>query len=293
MKRLSPLVFFGTEDFSATILQKMLDSGLEIEAVITKPDLRIGRGRQLRPTKVKALALTQQIKVFTSTNNDELRQAVKQTQRRCAVLASFGRIIPEDVIQAFHYGIINVHPSLLPLYRGATPIESVILNGDKSTGVSIMQLNKELDAGAIYGQSKLPLNDQETTPALYQTLAKIGGDLLIHTLQDIANGLEPKAQDSNQATYCRTLTKSDALLDPSQDKAINLERKVRAYLKWPKARIKFQNHEIIILSASVTAKPKHQLSFLCVDERYFNLETVLSPSGKPSSAQQYYHNFLA
>lgn len=293
MTRLSPLVFFGTEDLSAKILHGLINSDFEIEAVITKPDLISGRGRKKRPTKVKQLALKSNIKVFEVTNKDDIRQAVANTTGQTGILAMFGKIIPEDVITAFKNGIINVHPSLLPKHRGPSPIISSILAGDKTTGVSIMLLVNEVDAGPVYSQAKLELTGKETIVELNNKLISLSNNLLIKTLMDIENGLEAKPQDHDKATFCHMVKKSDGILNPTLYTAQELERQVRAYGIWPKSRLKYRDKEVVVLKATVGEKPDTRLSIRCKDDNYLNIETVLSPSGKPTTAQQYINNFLS
>ena len=293
MRKLSPLVFFGTEKFSAKILRALLQSRFEVEAVITKPDTARGRGQQKKPTDVKNLALESGIKVFEITNKEELRQAIKKTSCQTGVLASFGKIIPEDVIAAFRNGIINVHPSLLPLHRGPTPIESAILNGDEETGVSIMLLANEVDAGDVYAQTRLALTGRERASELHNTLADIGSDVLITTLSNIEAGALATEQNHQRATFSKMVTKDDGILHPELYSATELERRIRAYDMWPRSRLYYMGKAIIVLSAQAGTSPASKISVSCKDGSYLNIETVLSPNGKPTTAQQFVNNFLA
>lgn len=292
MIQLSPLVFFGTEEFSVEILHGLISSDFKIEAVITKPDLISGRGRQKRPTEVKQLALASGIPVLEISNKGELRQAIAKTSRQTGILASFGKIIPDDVITAFKYGIINVHPSLLPLHRGPSPIENAILQGDSETGISIMLLANEVDAGDVYSQESIRLSGQETAKDLYQQLAKLGASTLVKTLHQIENGLKAQPQDHSKATFSHMISKADGLLNPKKYAAQDLERQIRAYNLWPKSRLIYRGREIIVLEASVSNKAETELSICCKNNTYLNIKTVLSPSGKPTSAKQYINNFL-
>ncbi len=293
MKKLSPLVFFGTEDLSAEILQALINSDFIVEAVITKPDLISGRGRKKQPTKVKQLALESGIKVFEVASKEDIRQSIAKTSGKTGVLAMFGRIIPEDVITAFENGIINVHPSLLPKYRGPSPIISAILAGDKTTGVSIMSLVNEIDAGPVYSQEEIELTGRETIADLNQKLINLSRELLIRTLTNIENGLEARPQDHDKATFCKMIKKPDGILDPRSYTAQELERQIRAYAIWPKSRLNYGGGEIVVLSATVSDQPDTKLSVRCKDNNYLNIKTVLSPNGKPTSSQQYINNFLA
>lgn len=292
MTKLSPLVFFGTENFSVEILKGLIGSDFEVEAVITKPDLISGRGQKKRSTGVKQLAVESNIPVFEAENKDSIRQAIAKTSCQTGVLASFGKIIPEDVIAAFKNGIINVHPSLLPLHRGPSPIENSILNGDTETGVSIMLLANEVDAGDVYDQAKIILTGKEKSSELYRNLAKLGSDVLITTLTKIESGLKAKPQDSSRASFSHMLTKSDGMLDPIKYTAYELERRVRAYEIWPKPRIIYKSQDIIIVKATADKESNSDISISCKDNTYLNIRTTLSPSGKVTTAQQYVNNFL-
>ncbi len=292
-KTIAPIVFLGTEDFSAAILKALINSDFTVEAVITKPDAKVGRGRKLSPTKVKKLALEHEITIFEVKNKDDIRQAIRQTSQKTGVLASFGKIIPEDVITAFKNGIINVHPSLLPQYRGPSPIESAILNGDRTTGVSIMLLANEVDAGDVFSQEALELTGKETASELYNTLADIGSKLLINTLAEVENGLTAKPQNHSSASFCQMIKKDDAILLPEAESAELLDRKIRAFYSWPKAKIKLGGREVIVLEASVGKSPNSLINFLCADGKYLNIERLMSPHGKSTTAKQYYNSFLA
>lgn len=290
-KKLNPLVFFGTEDFSADILSALIKSNFIVEAVITKPDLVKGRGKKVTPPAVKILAENNNIPVFQISNTDDLKAAVAKTSLQTGVLASFGKIIPESVINSFKNGIINVHPSLLPKYRGSTPIESVIINGDSKTGVSIMNLVKEVDAGPVYNQAELILNGDESKEELYKKLARIGGNLLLDTLYKIENeNLIPIEQNHSKAILTSMLQKSDGLLKPQLYTAQKLANQIRAYQDFPKPKYTFFGHEIIILKAEVSNLPSI-LSVQAKDGKYLNIRQIKSPTGKTISAEEFIRGY--
>jgi methionyl-tRNA formyltransferase len=168
-----------------------------------------------------------------------------------AVLASYGRIIPQAILDEFPLGIINVHPSLLPIYRGPTPIEQAILDGATKTGVSIMRLTAGMDEGPIYKQKTLHLMGEETKTDLARQLQKLGADLLTEVLPAIGDGsLKPRQQPHpSRATYSRLLAKEDSIIDWHKS-AEQLEREIRAYAGWPKSRTKIGDIEIIITKAN-------------------------------------------
>ncbi len=248
------IIFFGTEDFSLGALQALVEAGYPIAAVVTKLDSPQGRGHKLTPPKVKTYAIEHNIPVWQPTKLSEIADDIRGIDSPVGVLVSFGKIIPQSIIDLFTPGIINVHPSLLPKYRGPSPIETTILNGDTSTAVSIMQLSAAMDAGPVYGYTPLDLRGDETAPELYKSLGEIGNQTLLKLLplilQGDATGLQ---QDDQQATYCHLIQKSDGSIDWNKS-AVQIEREVRAYAEWPKSRATLGSIDVIITKAEVVAE---------------------------------------
>lgn len=288
------LIFFGTEDFSAISLQALIDAGYDIAAVITKPDSRSGRGQKLVAPAVKTIAESHDIAVWQPHKLSEIAEYLRTLQPVVGVLVSYGKIIPQSIIDLFTPGIINVHPSLLPKYRGPSPIESTIIHGDQTTGVSIMQLSAAMDAGPVYTQKVHELHGTETQPELYQTLGQAGSRLLIESLPSILeDSLSPVPQNDADATYCQLLQKSDALLDPTSHTATELERKVRAHLSFPRSKLEFAGHTVIVTKASVASSPKTPLDLKCRDDHFLRVEEVIAPSGKKMNAEAFIRGYAA
>ncbi|MBQ9019809.1 methionyl-tRNA formyltransferase [Candidatus Saccharibacteria bacterium] len=196
-----------------------------------------------------------------------------------AVLASFGVIIKQDLLDLFEStgGILNIHPSLLPKYRGPSPIESALLNGDTTFGVSIMKLAKAMDAGPIYYQTTLD-GKNLTKSELYTELATLGATWLIKNLFNLPT---PVPQDDNSATYCQKLDRSMSPLDPKSKTAPELYNQIRALATWPKSTYTFYNKECIIHSAHISDHSESPLSLLCKDGKYLTIDE-LQPAGKKS-----------
>lgn len=282
------IIFFGTEDFSLTALTGLIEAGYDIAAVVTKPDSKRGRGQILTAPSVKILAERHNIPVWQPARLADIADDVRALQPVTGVLVSYGKIIPQSIIDLFTPGIINVHPSLLPKYRGPSPIESAILHGDSSTGVSIMQLSRAMDAGPVYAVKNHPLHGTETQLELYHTLAVIGTNLLIETLPAILdNSLTPTPQEETKAIYCSLLTKSDALLEPSTLTASDAERRVRAYLGYPKARINVNGLQLIVTKAHVASTKNTPLDLECKDGAFLIIDELISPHGRRMSADAY------
>lgn len=288
------IIFFGTEDFSLTALRGLIEAGYTIGAVITKPDSKKGRGQKLVPSSVKVLATEHNIPVWQPAKLKDVTEDIKSLGKVTGVLVSFGKIIPQSTIDLFTPGIINVHPSLLPKYRGPSPIESAIKNGDAKTGVSIMQLSAEMDAGPVYSAQIHELNSTETRPELYHALADIGTNLLLEVLPSIMDGsLQPTPQDENKATYCSLLKKEDALLDLSSLSAQDAERLIRAHLGFPKSKLNVNGHLVIVTKAHISDQQKTPLDFVCRDGAYLSVDELIAPSGKRMNAESFLRGYAA
>ncbi|NLA43179.1 methionyl-tRNA formyltransferase [Candidatus Saccharibacteria bacterium] len=281
------ILFFGTEDFSLITLRALVEAGFNIEAVITKPDARRGRSRHETSPKVKIYAQEQGVAVFQPNNTPELVEYVSTFQNPAGVLVSYGKMIPQSVIDLFSPGIINIHPSILPKYRGPSPIESTIQNGDKETGVSIMQLDARMDAGPIYDIVIHPLNGSETKPDLYKTLGEKGANRLVQILPDILNeSILPTPQNDEDSTYCSLLSKDDTLVDPSQLSSQEIERRIRAHLTFPKTRLPFYGDNRIITKSHVSETPSDK-TITCKDGSLLSIDELIAPSGKTVSTEEF------
>jgi methionyl-tRNA formyltransferase len=286
------IIFFGTEDFSLTVLEGLIEAGHNIAVVVTKPDSKKGRGQQIVMPSVKVLAMKHDITVWQPTKVAEINEDIKALGSVTGVLVSYGKIIPKSTIDLFTPGIINVHPSLLPKYRGPTPIESAIKNGDEKTGVSIMLLDPGMDTGPVYAAQEYQLNGTETRADLYRSLAVLGTNLLLETLPGAMNGtLASTPQDNDQATYCQLLKKSDAELDLSKLTAIEAERLVRAHLGFPKSKLSLGDNTLIITKAHVSSEQKTPLDFLCRDGAYLSVDELVAPSGRHMEAAAFLRGY--
>jgi methionyl-tRNA formyltransferase len=288
------IVFFGTEDFSLATLQQLIEAGYFIAAVITKPDAPRGRGHRLAPPRVKVLAQQHNIPVLQPQKLKDITENLRSLGPATGVLVSYGKIIPQSIIDLFVPGIINVHPSLLPKYRGPSPIESAIEHGDQETGVSIMQLSAAMDAGPVYTQIHHPLTGAETQPELYATLAQKGAKTLLEVLPAIMSGeLQPIPQNDADATYCQLLGKEDAWLNPTNLTASQAERKVRAHLSWPKSKLRFGDHTIVVTKAHAASTQKTPLDFACRDGGFLCIDELIAPSGRHMNADAFLRGYAA
>ena len=291
----TPIIFFGTEDFSAISLQQLIDDNFNIVGIITKPDSKKGRGQKIQPPKVKIIGEEYNIPVLQPQKMNEIIDFIHNFDKPAGVLVSFGRIIPQNIIDLFTPGIINVHPSLLPKYRGPSPIESTIFNGDKKTGVSIMSLSKKMDAGDVYIQEEFPLKGNETSSELYNTCGKIGAEMLINHLPAIMSAkMTANPQNESEATYCQLLKKSDAILNPETQTAEQAERQIRAFEIFPKSKIQIGENLPIVSSAKVANENSNNspLTIKFSDGKFLQIEKITAPSGKQMSAESYINGYL-
>ena len=224
------IVFMGTPDFARESLDKIYKAGYEICAVVTQPDRPSGRGMKLVPSPVKEYALEKNLKLFQPekiTNNKEFKDEIRALQPDLVCVVSYGVILPKSFLKIPPQGCINVHPSMLPKYRGSAPIQWAVLNGDKTTGVTIMYLNEEMDAGDIILQEETDIGDNETTGELWNRLSTLGAELLIKSIKKIEDGTcERKAQGEN-FTLAPMIKKEMAKINWEEKNSVQLKNLVR------------------------------------------------------------------
>ncbi len=250
--------FLGTPDFAAEHLKALLaDDHYEVVGVVTQPDRPSGRKMQLTPSPVKVLALENNIEVLTPENlkkQPEILDRIKSWKTEVAIVVAFGQILNQDFLDSFTYGAVNVHGSLLPLWRGAAPIQRSIEAGDTVTGVSLQKIVKKLDAGPVIGERKLILNDEITAKEVYQQLVPLGCDLLKVELMDFIRGnLAAIAQDEEFVSFAAKIEKEESLIDFAQS-AKKIHDKVRAFNMGPGTYIQFKGQRLKIHKTKVIAE---------------------------------------
>ncbi len=232
------IIFAGTPDFSVPPLKALINSDHEVIGVYTQPDRPAGRGRKLKPSPVKQVAMDNDIPVFQplSLKDKEAQQELSDLNADLMVVVAYGLILPKEVLEAPRLGCINIHASLLPRWRGAAPIQRAILAGDKESGITIMQMDEGLDTGDMLLKKTCPIEEGDTGSSLHDKLSGMGADALMEALLLIINGqVKPEKQDDSQASYAEKLQKAESLLDwraSSQD----LVNKIRGFNAWPVAQ---------------------------------------------------------
>jgi methionyl-tRNA formyltransferase len=239
----------GTPQAAVPTLGQCLHDGHEVVAVWTQPDKPAGRGNKVAFSPVKEFALSHGLSVFQPARikNDEAKQLFGSHHAEVAVVVAYGRILPDEFLRAPRRGCINVHFSLLPLYRGAAPTNWAVVNGETETGVTTMFIEPTLDTGPILLQRKTPIGEKETAPELMERLARIGAELLGETLARLDN-LTPRPQHDRDATYAPVLNKEDGLIDWSLS-AFDIERRIRGFQPWPNAYTSFNSKSLILWEA--------------------------------------------
>ena len=238
--QVAKIIFFGTPEFAVPSLKLLSERGFNLVQVVTQPDKPAGRQLALRPPPVKAAAKQLGLKVSQSLNLERLQEA----KADLGVAVAYVRLIPQRILDLFPLGCLNVHPSFLPKYRGPSPMQSAILNGDEFTGVSLIKLDQKMDHGPIVAQSqRLPIKDSDTAISLHDLLAQSGADLLCRILPDYLSGqIQPLAQAESLATFTKILKRADGQINWRQT-ALAIERQIRAYFPWPGSFTYFTGHK--------------------------------------------------
>lgn len=248
-------VFMGTPDFAVPTLQKMIDMGIEVTAVVTQPDKAKGRGKKVIYSPVKECALAHDLPVYQPVRirkEPEFIQTLRDMKPDVIVVVAFGQILPKEILDIPRLGCVNVHASLLPKFRGAAPIQWSIIDGEEVTGVTTMLMDAGLDTGDMLLKTEIPMDPKETGGSLHDKLAAVGGELLEKTLIGLEAGtIVPEKQDDSQAgEYARMLDKELGHIDFNQP-AVVIERLIRGLNPWPSAYTKFEGKTLKIWSADV------------------------------------------
>jgi len=249
------VLFAGTPEFAARCLESLLQSRHRVVAVITQPDRPTGRGLALTPSPVKKLAAEQGIQITqpTSLRDARAQAELKRFRADVIIVAAYGLILPQAVLEFPRHGAVNVHASLLPRWRGAAPIQRALLAGDRDTGVSIMQMDAGLDTGPVLLQKKIPIQDDDTAGSLHDRLAELGAGLMVQALDALeAGGLKATPQPDEGATYAAKVDRREARVD-WRESALTVNRRVRAFNPSPGAETRVRGVELKIWRCSTAA----------------------------------------
>lgn len=263
------IVYMGTPDFALKPLEALLKSKHKVVGVVTQPDRIKGRGKKLLPPPVKVLAEENGIMVLQPTvlkDNDEFLNKLKELNPDVNVVAAYGRILPKEVLKAPKFGSINIHGSLLPKYRGAAPIQRAILDGEKETGITIMQMEEGLDTGDMLLKESISIEKMDY-PALSERLSQMGGEVLLRALDLLEKGeLKAEKQNEELACYSALIKKEDGIIDFSNKTAEEIDRMIRAYEPWPGAYCYLEDDSVLKFKAGESIDNEDYSLFGNIDE---------------------------
>jgi methionyl-tRNA formyltransferase len=294
------IVYAGTPEFAATALAALLETEHRISAVYTQPDRPAGRGRKLKASPVKELALEHGIEVRQpeSLKDGDTQQALAALEPDVMIVAAYGLLLPAEVLAIPRLGCLNIHASLLPRWRGAAPIQRAILEGDAETGVTIMQMDVGLDTGDMLYKLATPITAEDNSQHLHDRLAELGAQAIVEALQAIqAGSIPPEPQDDALANYAKKLSKAEAAIDWQQS-AAQIARQVAAFNPWPVAQTQLEEKVLRIWEAEalpdsanaspghVIAEAKQGIDVVC-GEGTLRLKRLQLPGGKPLSAAEF------
>ena len=296
------ILFMGTPDFAVASLKRLVEDGHELCGVFTQPDKPKNRGHKLTPSPVKEYALSQGLEVYQplKMRDGEAFSIVERLAPELIVVAAYGKILPEDILNFPKYGSINVHSSLLPKYRGAAPINWAILDGEETTGVSIMYMAKELDAGDVILQKTTPIDPREDALALTTRLAELGAEALSETVAALQDGTAVRTpQDGSKMTYASMLTKEMSPVDWTRS-AHAISCPIRGLIPWPCATTDVISGEPMKLYAAeetgadtsaqpgtIVAAGKAGIDIACGDGKLLRLTELQAQGGKRMTAAAY------
>lgn len=250
------VVFFGTSEFAIPALDALVKSpDLSVKAVVSQPDMPVGRHQKLEPTPVKLYAQTINLPVLQPEKirgNEVFFNLLKELDPDLFVVISYGQILPKKILNLPKHGCINIHGSLLPKYRGASPIQHALLNGDTTTGITFMKMNEKMDEGDMLVLKKYDILDNDTFETVYKKLAVLGGAMAPLVISDYLEGiLTPIKQDNSKATTCGKIEKNDGYIHWDKQSAKEIQNRIRAYTPWPSCFTTWGGKRLKILSAKI------------------------------------------
>lgn len=296
------ILFMGTPDFAVPSLEALIGAGHTICGVFTQPDKPKNRGMKLQPTPVKEIAISHNIPVFqpVKLRDGSAVETIRQLAPELIVVAAYGRILPQEILDYPARGCINVHSSLLPRYRGAAPINWAVVNGDAETGVTIMHMVPELDAGDIIAQASTPIDPEETVESVHDRLAQLGGSLLVDTVAQLEAGTALRTpQDPTQVTLAPILSRALSPIDWTQS-ARAVHNKIRGLVPWPATSTDVISGETVKLFRStvpgiksfsspgtVVAAGREGIDIACGDGQVLRILELQAPGSRRMSAADY------
>lgn len=305
MPRVGTIVFFGTPEFAVPTLEALVEAGRKPELVVSRPARPTGRGRKVEDPPVAAAAREHGIDVLQPERvaDEEVLGKLQELKPDVSVVVAFGQIFPAELLEVPKHGSINLHASLLPKYRGASPIQSALVHGEKKTGVTTMLMEEELDAGPILLQEEVEIRRSETAGELAERLAKIGGGLMVQTLEQLEKGkLKPRKQRDESASYASKFSKGDGRMNWALE-ADELYNRLRAFDPWPGLTATFKGRPVKVLwgvpmswerapsgfTGTYLGLRQGKMAILCGGDTVFGIEELQRPGKNPQRASDFVH----
>lgn len=294
------IIFMGTPDFSVPCLEALIKSDNEVVGVFTQPDKPKGRGYELTPPPTKVCALSNNLPVFqpASMRNGEALKIINSLNANLIIVVAFGKILPKEILDSVKYGCINIHASLLPKLRGAAPIQWSILNGEKETGITSMQMDVGLDTGDMLIKKAIKISEDITAEELFKELSAMGAEVLLETIDALKkNELKPEKQDDSLSNYAPIISKELCPIDFTKS-SIEVHNKVRGLYSWPIATTvingkKFKVHKSKILAENFVGKPgeivdnNNRLVIMCGDGKCIEILEIQAEGKKKMDTQSF------
>ena len=285
------IIFFGTPEFGAIVLEGLIKNNYKPSLVVTAPDKPAGRKQILTPPQTKISAQKYNIPVLQPKILANFKSEILNSKPDLIIVAAYGQIIPKEILKIPKYGCLNVHPSLLPKYRGPSPIQTAILNGDRKIGVTIILMDEKIDHGPILKSKIKNQKSKIIYKKLEKELAKLGTELLIETIPKwINNEIEPRPQDESQATYTNIIKKEDGKIDWSKP-AEKIERQIRAFYPWPGSFTFFKKNgkilRVKILEAEISKEEKPKQLCVKSGKNYLVIKKLQPENKKPMTAEDF------
>ncbi|MFA5917328.1 MAG: methionyl-tRNA formyltransferase [Candidatus Gracilibacteria bacterium] len=287
------LAFFGTGEFSKNILKGILDMGTNTDVclVVSQPDKPVGRDKKVIETPIKKFSIENNIEVLQPVklrNNEEFFDKLRKLNLDFIIVVAYGKIMPKEILEIPKYGCINIHGSILPKYRGASPIQESLKNGDKKTGLTIMYMSEGMDEGDILKIEEIDVDNVDKTGDIFNKFEKIGPKLLINTLNGIVDGnIKGIPQDNSKATYCKKIEKENGYIDFKNETSFEIYNKFKAYYNWPGIYTFFEGkklnlEEISIVNNTSESRQTGQviklenkkIGVICADNKVILIEKV-------------------
>lgn len=304
MSKLDRIVFFGSPDFAVPTLEALIEAGHAPRSVVTRPPRPMGRGQEVQDTPVARAAREHGIDVLEpeSVKSDEFVASMRELEPDLFVVVAFGQIFPAELLEVPKHGAINLHASLLPKYRGASPIQSALAAGEKKTGVTVMRMEEELDSGPILHQEEVEIGRSETAGELSERLAALGAELMVEIVGKLAQGkkIKERKQREESASYADKFSKQDGRMNWALD-ASELYNRMRAFDPWPGMAANFKGRPIKILwgvpmdwekapsgaTGTYLGLRQGKMAILCGSDTVFGIEELQRPGKKAQRASDF------